>query len=78
VNALVPSAEIANVEIDFVVDCWAARAVARAYLWANGEIGLHDAVDRLQADAERDGLIAIFGQGEIQAALALAFGTVRC
>jgi hypothetical protein len=32
------------------------RAWARAYLWSLGELELHEAVDVLQHDAERDGL----------------------
>jgi hypothetical protein len=54
------------------------RAWARAYLFAIGEYDLHQAVDVLQRDAERDGLIAApIGQDEVQAILAGAFGGVR-
>ena len=40
-----------------------ARAEARAYLWAEGDISdLHEAVDKLQADAVRDGSSTAIGQ----------------
>jgi hypothetical protein len=54
-----------------------ARAEARALLWQAGEIDLHDAVDVLQADAERDGLVAAIGQDEVQRIMSAAFATVR-
>jgi hypothetical protein len=41
------------------------RAWARARLWAEGELDLHDAVDALQADAERDGLVELIGQDAV-------------
>jgi len=50
-----------------------ARAQARAILWACGELDLHAAVDQLQADAERSGLIAELGQDGVQRLLADAF-----
>lgn len=50
-----------------------ARAEARALLWQAGEYDLHEAVDELQAAAERDGLVAELGQDAIQAILAAAF-----
>jgi hypothetical protein len=36
------------------VDVFALRCWARAYLWAIGELGLHEAVDVLAADAVRN------------------------
>jgi hypothetical protein len=39
------------------VDVFLERAEARAYLWSIGDLDLHEAVDVLQADAERDGLV---------------------
>jgi hypothetical protein len=54
-----------------------ARAEARTLLWQVGEIDLHEAVDELQAAAERDGLVEQIGQDEIQALLAKAFEVVR-
>jgi hypothetical protein len=53
------------------------RAWARGRLWAEGELDLHDAVDGLQADAERDGLIELIGQDAVQAIMATAFGAFR-
>lgn len=54
-----------------------ARAEARAVLWAAGEIDLQEAVDKLQRDAERTGLVAAIGQDEVQAIIAEAFASVR-
>jgi hypothetical protein len=55
----------------FELRCW-----ARALLWREGE-SLHEAVDELQANAVRDGLVASIGQDAVQAVLAKAFGAVR-
>ncbi len=55
-----------------------ARAQARATLWRQaGEFDLHQAVDVLQRDAERDGLIDQVGQDEVQRIIAEAFQKVR-
>jgi hypothetical protein len=54
-----------------------ARAEARAILWAACEIDLHEAVDVLQEDAERDGLVTLLGQDAVQAILHDAFHRVR-
>jgi hypothetical protein len=54
-----------------------ARAEARALLWKVGELDLQEAVDKLQADAERDGLIDKIGQDAIQKILAVAFHRYR-
>jgi hypothetical protein len=54
-----------------------ARAEARAFLWQAGELELHQAVDELQAAAERDGLVAEIGQDGVQAIVAKAFEAVR-
>lgn len=55
------------------IDVFRLRCWARAYLWAAGEFDLHEAVDRLQADAKRDGLVAELGQNAVQSILADAF-----
>jgi hypothetical protein len=60
-----------------VLDVFIARAEARALLWHAGELSLHDAVDGLQADAERNGLVANIGQDNIQGVMAAAFGALR-
>jgi hypothetical protein len=54
-----------------------ARAEARALLWQAGEFDLHEAVDKLQADAERDGLVDRIGQDAVQAIIAKAFEALR-
>lgn len=55
------------------VDVFRARAEARAVLWRAGEYTLHEAVDELQAAAERSGLVAKIGQDAVQAIMAEAF-----
>jgi hypothetical protein len=60
------------------LEVFAARAEVRAYLWAEGEISdLIEAVDKLQADAVRDGLIAAIGQDGVQAMIGRSFAAVR-
>jgi hypothetical protein len=54
-----------------------ARAEARALLWQAGEFELHEAVDELQAAADRQGLLAELGQDAVQAIIAKAFEAVR-
>jgi hypothetical protein len=56
----------------FELRCW-----ARARLFAQGEFDLHDAVDELQAWAERLGLVEQIGQDAVQAIMAAAFAEVR-
>ena len=51
-----------------------ARCWARSRLYADSEISLHDAVDRLQADAVGSGLAELIGQDRIQSIMAEAFG----
>ena len=58
-------------------DAFAERAAARAYLWSVGEYELREAIDVLQHDAERDGLIDRIGQDAVQAILAQAFQPYR-
>jgi hypothetical protein len=53
------------------------RAWARALLYQAGEYALAEAVDVLQADAERDGLVDLLGQDSVQNILAEAFAAVR-
>jgi hypothetical protein len=53
-----------------------ARASARALLWHCGELDLHEAVDVLQQDAVRDGLVAEIGQDRVQEVMADAFHRV--
>jgi hypothetical protein len=56
-----------------MLDVFIERAEARAWLWSVGEITLHDAVDKLQADAVRDGLVDHIGQDTVQQIIADAF-----
>jgi hypothetical protein len=59
------------------VEVFRARCWARAYLWAAGEFDLHEAVDVLQADAERTDLVDEIGQDAIQKILSAAFHRYR-
>ena len=59
------------------VDAFIERAEGRAYLWLIGDLTLHEAVDVLQADAERDGLIEQIGQDQIQKILGESFASYR-
>ena len=52
------------------------RCEARAQLVEAGELDLHEAVDELQVDAARTGLIHDHGQDFIQHVLASAFQAV--
>jgi hypothetical protein len=72
VNAASPILAPAD-DLDFKVECWAQRVIARSVLFLDGELDLHTAVDGAWAAAERDGLIDVFGADEIQAAMGLAF-----
>jgi hypothetical protein len=56
----------------FTLRCW-----ARARLFAEGEIDLHEAVDQLQANAVRTGLVKQIGQDAVQAIMAETFAAVR-
>jgi hypothetical protein len=60
-----------------LLDCFIERADARAYLWSIGELTRHEAVDVLQHDAERDGLVDELGQDGVQKILADAFAAFR-
>lgn len=56
-----------------LLDCFIARTDARALLWHAGVFGLAEAVDVLQRDAERDGLVKRIGQDAVQEIIADAF-----
>jgi len=60
-----------------LLDAFIERAESRAYLWSIGELSLREAVDVLQADAERDGLIEQIGQDQIQKILSECFASYR-
>jgi hypothetical protein len=65
-----------HVRVD-IVAAFIARAEARALLYAANEFDLHEAVDKLQADAARDGVVAAIGQDEVQRIMSEAFAKVR-
>jgi hypothetical protein len=67
-----PKANSVDIVAVFEARCW-----ARARLFAEGELELHDAVDKLQEDAVRDGLVAAVGQDCVQTMMGDAFGAVR-
>jgi hypothetical protein len=48
------------------IDVLELRAWARAYLYSIGELTLHQAVDVLQRDAQRNGLVDEIGQDAVQ------------
>jgi hypothetical protein len=52
---------------------YAARCEARALLFVNGQLSLHEAVDELQTYAEQAGLIDRIGQEEVQRIMGEAF-----
>jgi hypothetical protein len=56
---------IAEQRVD-LLDAFTQRASARAYLWFVGEYQLAEALDQLQHDAKRDGLIDRIGQDAFQ------------
>lgn len=58
------------------IEVFALRCWARARLYAEGELELHDAVDKLQASAETSGLVDAHGQDAVQAVMADAFREV--
>jgi hypothetical protein len=59
------------------IDVLELRAWARAYLWSIGELTRREAVDVLQHDAERDGLVDEIGQDGVQKILSAAFAPFR-
>ena len=66
------TAAVAIKRVD-LLDAFAERSQSRALLWSISELTLHDAVDQLQADAVRDGLVKQIGQDAVQNILARAF-----
>ncbi len=59
------------------LEVFTARTEARAYLWREGDLDLHEAVDVLQAAAVQTGLAGALGQDAVQAIMAKAFAAVR-
>jgi hypothetical protein len=58
------------------VDAFRARCEARAWLVAEGELTLPDAVDELQASAVASGIVDMVGQDRVQQLMAAAFEAV--
>jgi hypothetical protein len=67
-----PTTSSVSLAAVFEARCW-----ARARLYSEGELDLHDAVDKLQESAECDGLVAAIGQDQVQWMMSDAFGAVR-
>ena len=59
------------------LDAFELRCQARALLWHAAALELADAVDKLQRDAERSGLVEQIGQDGVQQILADAFAPFR-
>ena len=53
-----------------------ALAASRAYRYREGELTRQDAIDWLQAWAEREGLIEACGQDTVQSVIARAFAGI--
>ena len=67
-----PTTSSVSLAAVFEARCW-----ARARLYSEGALELHEAVDKLQESAERDGLVAAIGQDRVQWMMSDAFGAVR-
>jgi hypothetical protein len=65
---------LSDITADVLREMFRERCEARAILCEAAVYGLHEAIDVLQADAERTGLIDMIGQDAVQAMLAVAFG----
>jgi hypothetical protein len=52
---------------------FSAQCEARALLFANWQLSLNEAIDKLESDAERNGLIKAIGQVTVQSIMAIAF-----
>jgi hypothetical protein len=61
-------------DVDFAVECWAQRLLARSVLCLDGVLDRQTAIDGIWQAAIDAGLVDEFGADEIQAAMALAFG----
>ena len=59
------------------VEAFRARCEARAWLVAEGELTLPDAVDELQASAVASGIVDMIGQDAVQSIMSAAFAEVR-
>jgi hypothetical protein len=59
-----------------IIEAFQARCEARAWLVAEGELTLPDAVDELQASAVASGIVDMIGQDAVQALMSAAFNQV--
>jgi hypothetical protein len=71
------SPSVPNAQAPDQIEVFRERCEARPLLFVCGQMSLHDAVDGLQAAAERTGLIDRIGQDEVQAIMGAAFAVVR-
>jgi hypothetical protein len=60
-----------------LLEVFEARCQARALLYQNGELTLHESVDALQTAAVAGGLVNKIGQDAVQALMAKAFSKAR-
>jgi hypothetical protein len=70
-NSRQPSAKVP------AVNAFRARCEARAWLVAEGELTLQDAVDELQASAVASGIVETLGQDGVQEIMSVAFNLVQ-
>jgi hypothetical protein len=76
ISSSVPNAQAPGTVPDpFEVFC--ERCDARAVLFFNGHMSMHEAVDELQAAAERTGLVDRIGQDHVQQIMGAAFAAPR-
>jgi hypothetical protein len=71
-TATIKGAPMTGTTVDPVA-AFTLRCEARALLYRMGELDMHAAVDVLQADAVRDGLVDLIGQDAVQEIMARAF-----
>jgi hypothetical protein len=76
ISPSVPNAQALGTVPD-PIEVFHERSEARALLFGHDQMSLHDAVDELQAAAERTGLIDRIGRDEVQAIMSAAFAAVR-
>jgi hypothetical protein len=65
-----------DVTAELLREIFRERCEARAILCEAAELNLHEAVDELQANAERTGLIDMIGQDAVQQLMSEAFAKV--
>jgi hypothetical protein len=71
--AVASATDVSNSARPSALENFVIRSWARAYLYGNGELSLHEAVDVLQQQAESSGLVKHLGQDVVQALMAVEF-----